>query len=1098
MKAKKMITILVLAGCFMLYAGQTAMAGSVGTAFAYQGRLIDANETADGLYDFQFKLFDANIDGNQVGGDVNKTEVDVIDGYFTVKLDFGGVFDGNERWLLIGVRSGELGDPNLYTSLSPRQLIAPTPYALYALNGGGSLWQSAGSNIYFNGGNVGIGTASPAQDLEVEGGVFIDHSGGAHVPAEGGIALTVDGRAGKNILRLRDSEANTAMVVNHVGKVGIGTSSPTAKLEVNGQVRITDGTQAAGKVLTSDAGGQASWQSPTETDPTVLASVKDGISWGEVSGIPAGFSDGVDDVATNMPWTSITGIPADFADNVDNGLIVESDPTVPAAIKDGVSWGEVSDIPAGFADGNDDVGGDTDWIISGNDMFSGVSGNVGIGTTNPTAKLDVNGTIKTAAIYETPIWIPVESSRGWQSVAMSADGTKQTAVAYNGQIYISTDSGNTWTAKESNREWKSVAMSADGTKQTAVAYNGQIYVSTDSGDTWTPKASNRGWYSVAMSADGTKQTAVASLGQIYISTDSGNTWTAKESNRGWYSVAMSADGTKQTAVASLGQIYISTDSGNTWTAKESSRYWTSVAMSADGTKQTAVASFVQIYISTDSGNTWTAKESNREWNSVAMSADGTKQTAGVYNGQIYISTDSGNTWSAKESNRIWMSVAMSADGTKQTAVATGGQIYVYNSFANICVGIGTTNPGAMLEVAGQVKITDGTQGAGKVLTSDSVGLATWINFSPGVGGDITAVNAGTGLSGGGTLGDVTLAVSVPLSLTGSAASPAAVFDATNTGNGYGVKGTCASSISGKGVYGYNSSSGNSGSLGGGNFGVQGIDSSGNYGLLGSSGYGVYGSNTSGNYGLLGGSVDGVYGNSSSGGGTGVSGASSTGLGVYGESSSNTGVYGKNNSSGNSGSLGSTSYGVYGAQANDDYWAGWFQGDVKVTQELNADVVIAIIKYFKIDHPLDPENKYLKHASVESSEMMNIYSGNITLNGNGEASVMLPEWFQALNKDFRYQLTCIGDFAPVYIAEKISENRFKIAGGKPGMEVSWQVTGVRQDPAAVANPLQVEENKPANERGYYLTPEVYGLPKEKGINMVGKGRPSKEQQKGGVK
>lgn len=110
-----------------------------------------------------------------------------------------------------------------------------------------------------------------------------------------------------------------------------------------------------------------------------------------------------------------------------------------------------------------------------------------------------------------------------------------------GQIYVSTDSGDTWTPKESDRNWCSVAMSADGTKQTAVVDGGKIYVSTDSGDTWTAKESNRQWRSIAMSADGTKQTAVVYLGKIYVSTDSGDTWTTKESNRNWSSVAISAD-----------------------------------------------------------------------------------------------------------------------------------------------------------------------------------------------------------------------------------------------------------------------------------------------------------------------------------------------------------------------------------------------------------------------------------------------------------------------------------------------------------------------------------------------------------------------------
>jgi len=108
----------------------------VGTAFTYQGRLIDANSAADGLYDLQFKLYDGAAAGTQIGIAVDVNALDVIDGYFTVQLDFGsGVFDGNDRWLEIGIRAGELNDPNVYTTLSPRLQMTPTPYALYALNG---------------------------------------------------------------------------------------------------------------------------------------------------------------------------------------------------------------------------------------------------------------------------------------------------------------------------------------------------------------------------------------------------------------------------------------------------------------------------------------------------------------------------------------------------------------------------------------------------------------------------------------------------------------------------------------------------------------------------------------------------------------------------------------------------------------------------------------------------------------------------------------------------------------------------------------------------------------------------------------------------
>lgn len=159
-------------------------------------------------------------------------------------------------------------------------------------------------------------------------------------------------------------------------------------------------------------------------------------------------------------------------------------------------------------------------------------------------------------------------------------------------------------------------------------------------------------------------------------------------------------------------------------------------------------------------------------------------------------------------------------------------------------------------------------------------------------------------------------------------------------------------------------------------------------------------------------------------------------------------------------------------------AGYFYGDVEVNGYFSSSN-----KYFKIDHPLEPEKKYLYHSCVESSDMMNVYNGNIVLDSKGEAIVVLPEWFDALNKDFRYQLTCIGGFAPVYIAEKISVNNFRIAGGISGMEVSWQVTGIRQDPYANQNRMQVEVEKSEEEKGHYLHYKEYNQPFENSIEAI---------------
>jgi hypothetical protein len=141
------------------------------------------------------------------------------------------------------------------------------------------------------------------------------------------------------------------------------------------------------------------------------------------------------------------------------------------------------------------------------------------------------------------------------------------------------------------------------------------------------------------------------------------------------------------------------------------------------------------------------------------------------------------------------------------------------------------------------------------------------------------------------------------------------------------------------------------------------------------------------------------------------------------------------------------------------------------------------KSFVIDHPFEPENKFLKHFSIESPEILNVYRGNVILDDNGEAVVLLPNYFNAINKEFSYVLTPIGKKADLFIKTEVDANgTFSIAGGEKGLKVSWYVYSERNDQYMQYYPEQkkVEVDKKGSEVGKYLRPEIYGQPEEKGI------------------
>ncbi len=124
----RVLTAVLLTLC--LYAAEVK---AQTTSFSYQGKLSDGGVVANGAYDLQFLLFDKIVAGVQQGMTLTLDDVQVTDGIFTVVLNFGGsAFPGADRFLEIAMRPGV--SVGAYTTLSPRQQITSTPYAVRSLN----------------------------------------------------------------------------------------------------------------------------------------------------------------------------------------------------------------------------------------------------------------------------------------------------------------------------------------------------------------------------------------------------------------------------------------------------------------------------------------------------------------------------------------------------------------------------------------------------------------------------------------------------------------------------------------------------------------------------------------------------------------------------------------------------------------------------------------------------------------------------------------------------------------------------------------------------------------------------------------------------
>lgn len=457
---------------------------------------------------------------------------------------------------------------------------------------------------------------------------------------------------------------------------------------------------------------------------------------------------------------------------------------------------------------------------------------------------------------------------------------------------------------------------------------------------------------------------------------------------------------------------------------------------------------------------------------------------------------------------------INADGTVgcQAMTGGGGTVTSLSQGTGILLSpnpITTTGTIAANTSVLQARVSGTPCPSGEAISAvDQSGAATCVSVGTGTAG-VTALTAGTGLNENQSTGDVTLNLDNPLSLTGS--SSAAILEGLNS-SGDGVHGS-TSNVNHSGVYGDNTGGGK-GVFGvsSGGVGVDGQDNgAGDGGYFSSaSGTGLVatgadngiqaintGNGTSGVTGLdtsAGGGYGGYFNSTNGTGVNGVSGAG--GDGVYGRSSSGPGVYGQSvDGTGGSFTATNSGDGVYGSSdtGNGVYgysssgWAGYFQGGVLDYGNLNVsgDVTVptgnlsvggaiyAGTKDFRIDDPLDPANKFLIHTSVESPDAEDIYNGNITTDGRGYATVQLPPYFDAENTDPRYQLTVIGSFARAVVWRTEHDNRFVIRTDQPRVQVSWQITGIRNDPYARSQRGPAEQPKPLGERGRYLYPQGYG-------------------------
>jgi hypothetical protein len=972
----------------LVLAAAAPIAYGLGTAFTYQGRLADAGSPATGVYDLEMKLFDAASGPAQVGPTLTLDNVTVSSGLFTVSLDFGAtVFDGNDRWLEIGVRPG--ASSGAFTAVSPRQPLTPAPNALYSLSAGAVSWtnvsgtpagfadgQDDGLTAVVNGGGVTGAVAGSTLTLGSDATVQ-RRTAGSPLACATGEYLQAVGQDGSPTCVTDEAGVRWSLTGNpgtnpNLHFVGTTDFQPlhlvaggqrALRLEWSSDSPNVIGGSSSNAVTTGvrgafiGSGGQGGLGNQVAGNFSVVAGGLGNVAGGVGEYATVGGGQGntasqyhatVSGGQANTASGYFSVVPGGFGNQAGGFLSFAAGQQ--AKVRDAVASGDGNGDEGTFVWADSSAPGN--FVSTGpNQFLVRAAGGVGINKNNPTAALDVNGEIRANG--------EIHGTTGLTLSALalsSASGTLGTTTSAPLKFLTNNQ-------QALRLEWALESPNVIG------------------GNSWNSATSGvRGAFIGGGGHDGLGNQVAGNFSVV--AGGLGNI----------------AGGVGEYATVGGGQ-------GNT-----ASQYHATVS---GGQANTASG-----YFSVVPGG-------------FGNQAGGFLSFAAGSQAKVRDATGSGDS-NGDEGTFVWAD-----DSAPGSFVSTGPNQFLVRAAGG--VGINKNNPAAALDVNGSAIMTGfrltAAPAAGRVLTSDASGNGSWQTAS---GHDhfgqtwTGTTQTALGLSGSNT-------GSTWFNL-GNTSAGGKQWNLISTGSGA-VEGAgklllrnatdnrVVMTLQGTGEVGIGTTSPATPlDIGIGTYRVQFRDEGGvTPGLnLGGSG---------GNAGIL---------------------RVRRKLEIFpNDAATSAGALDIRNTAGGA------TISFDGATGNAS-----FSGTVSKAGGS-----------FKIDHPLDPLNKYLYHSFVESPDMMNIYNGNATTDERGDAVVELPCWFEALNRDFRYQLTVIGDgvWARARVSRKIQGGRFTIQTDVPYVEVSWQVTGVRQDAFAEAHRIPVEQDKPAEERGTLLYPGAYRRP-----------------------